>query len=125
MVALRSCVIALVVVLGACDVGEVPGGGTDAGTGTDAGDISAKQKSTFGTVITPLVTANTAAGPRCTRCHAAGQQPILSSYDSLGATYKMGPGANNILVKKGNHEGITDFFNATEQTQVANWIDGK
>jgi len=122
MVALRSSLFALFVVLGACDVGMVPaGGGGGGGGGPDAGagggsDLTAKQKATFGTVITPLVSN------RCTTCHGA-IAPDFTSYDSLLAKYKTPPGSGSLLVTKGNHEGFTNFFNATEQMKVANWID--
>lgn len=119
MDALRSSLIALVVVLGACDVGEVPAGG---GPGPDGG-TGGIQAQTFDTVIKPLVS------PRCTGCHGTTQAPNLSSYTDLQAKYKTPPGASNILVTKadatqGMHSGIP-YFTAQEKMTVANWIDGK
>jgi hypothetical protein len=118
MVALRSCLIALVVVLGACDVGEVPpaGGGPDGGTG------GGTQAQKFDTVIKPLVT-------RCTACHGTTQAPNFTSYQMLDAKYRTPPGTGNILVTKadatnGMHQGI-QYFNAQDKMTVANWIDGK
>jgi len=122
MVALRSSVVALFFLLGACDVGEVPpgsgggpGGGPDGGTG-------GTQAQTFDSVIKPLVT-------RCTSCHGTTQAPNLGSYSVLDAKYRTPPGASNILVTKGDatngtHEGI-QYFSASEKTTIANWIDGK
>jgi hypothetical protein len=115
MDALRSSLIALVVVLGACDVGEVPSGGPDGGTG-------GLQAQKFDTVIKPLVT-------RCTACHGTSQAPNFTSYQTLDAKYRTPPGTSNILVTKadptqGNHEGIV-YLSAQDKTTVANWIDGK
>ena len=118
MIAPRCALVALFVALAACDVGEVPSGaGVDAGTGGGA-----TQAARFDTVIKPLVT-------RCTACHSAAQGPNLTSYTALDTKYKTPPGANNILVIKGDatggtHQGIT-YFSATDKTAVANWIDGK
>jgi cytochrome c553 len=117
MVALRSAVIALVVVLGACDVGEVPpaGGGPDAGAG-------GTQAQKFDSVIKPLVT-------RCTACHGTTQAPNFTSYQTLDMKYRTPPGSGNILVTKGDptagmHQGI-QYFSAQDKMTVANWIDGK
>jgi hypothetical protein len=115
MGALRSSLIALVVILGACDVGEVPAGGGDGGTG-------GMQAQKFSTVITPLVT-------RCIVCHGTVQAPNFTSYDTLAATYKTPPGATNILATKadptaGTHQGI-QYFSAADKQKVIDWIDGK
>lgn len=69
----------------------------------------------FTQMIAPIVS-------RCTGCHSSGTQPTLSSYSALEAKYKVGPGASNVLVTKGDHAGIT-YFTAAEKTTVANWID--
>ena len=113
MDALRSSLIALVVVLGACDVGEVPAGG---GTGPDGG-TGGNQAQTFDTVIKPLVT-------RCTACHGTSQAPNFTSYQTFDARYRTPPGANNILVTKGDHQGIV-YFSPQDKTTVTNWIDGR
>jgi cytochrome c553 len=117
MDALRSSLIALVVVLGACDVGEVPAGGPgpDGGTG-------GTQAQKFDTVIKPLVT-------RCAACHGTTQAPNFTSYQTLDAKYRTPPGASNILVTKadptqGMHEGI-QYLSAQDKMTVASWIDGK
>jgi hypothetical protein len=115
MDALRSSLIALIVVVGGCDVGEVPPAG--GGPGPDAGTGGATQAQKFDTVIKPLVT-------RCTACHGTTQMPNFMSYQSLDARYRTPPGASNLLVIKGDHEGIT-YFTAQEKTTVTNWIDGK
>lgn len=107
--------VALFVLLAACSVGEVPLdddlGGVDAGS--NGGDPN---EASFNLTIKPLVTG-------CLGCHSGGQNPILTSYAALGAAYKAKPGASNILVVKGDHQGTT-YFNATQQQTVAGWIDG-
>jgi hypothetical protein len=106
--------VALLVLLAACSVGEVPlggGGGVDSGMGS--GDPN---EASFNATIKPLVTA-------CLGCHSAGQVPILTSFAALGAAYKVKPGANNILVLKGEHQA-QPYFDANQKTTVAAWIDG-
>src|SRR3954470_21596608 len=76
MDALRSSLIALVVVLGACDVGEVPAGGP--GPGPDAGMITEGSEAVFNSAIKPLVTTK-----GCVSCHAAAQAPNFTSYQTL------------------------------------------
>ncbi len=112
--AVRSVVIA--VFLGACSVGEVDTGtnGLTDGGGGGGGEAS------FMTTIQPLVTA-------CLGCHSAGQPPNLSSFAALGPTYKVKPGASNVLVTKGDasgglHQGAA-YFSPTDQATVAAWID--
>ena len=111
----RAAVAALFVWLAACDVGAVNGlAGPDGGGG---GNGSA----TFVSMIQPLV------NPKCTGCHSTTQPPNLSSFAALQQTYKTKPGANNILVTKGDatngmHSGIV-YFTATEKATVAAWID--
>jgi hypothetical protein len=104
--------IAVFVLFAACSVGEVPSGGGDGG-GMGGGQ-------SFEAMIKPLVGGSPA---RCTGCHMLNQPPTLSSFSALEMKYKMGPGNTNILVTKGNHAGITNYFNATEQMTVASWID--
>jgi hypothetical protein len=111
----RAAAWSLFLVLGACGVGEVPigGGGTpDGGGGTPA--------QTFESQIKPLVT-------NCLGCHSGIQGPILTSYDTLAAKYKVKPGETNILVTKadatgGTHQGI-QYFTGVTKTAVANWIN--
>ena len=105
--------VALLVLLTACSVGEVPlegGGGVDSGMGGDPNETS------FNATIKPLVTA-------CLSCHSAAQPPLLTSYAGLAAVYKAKPGASNILVLKGEHQA-QPYFNANQKTTVAAWIDG-
>jgi len=109
----RAAVAALFVWLAGCDVGAVNIGGG----GPDGGGNGSQ---TFQTQIAPLVT-------RCTACHSTTQPPNLSSYDSLQAKYKMKPGAQNILVTKGDatqgmHEGI-QYFSDADKATVTSWID--
>jgi hypothetical protein len=110
--------VALLVLLAACSVGEVPlegGGGVDSGMGGDPNEAS------FNATIKPLVTA-------CLGCHSAAQPPRLTSYAELAAVYKAKPGATNILVTKGDATGgvhqAQPYFNTNQQTTVAGWIDG-
>jgi len=112
----------LVTVLAACDVGEVDIGG---GGGVDASMNSAKAMA-FASTIKPL--AETKGCFTATTCHSV-QSPVLTSFGALGATYKMGPSASNILVTKdvvsgtpGTHSGIP-YFTAAEKTTVSTWID--
>jgi hypothetical protein len=120
MDALRSSLIALVVVLGGCDVGSVPPAG--GGPAPDGGTGGGNQAQTFDTVIKPLVT-------RCTGCHGTTQAPNFTSFATLDAKYKTPPGTGNILVTKadptaGMHQGIT-YFSTQDKATVAGWIDGK
>jgi hypothetical protein len=106
--------VALLVLLAACSVGEVPLEGTP-----DA--APSPNQLSFASTITPLVT-------ECISCHSAVTPPNLTSFDALGAAYKAKPGANNILVIKGDatagqHQGLP-YFTAAEKTTVAGWIDG-
>ena len=107
---------ALLVLLGACSVGEVPvGGGPDGGSGMDMNNGTGGGQS-FNAMIKPLV------DPKCTGCHSAGTPPTLSSFSALQPKYKMKPGSSNILVTKGDHAGITYFTDAQKKT-VSDWID--
>ena len=80
--------------LTSCDVGEVPLS-TDGGMGA----------ATFQANIAPLVTECVAAGA----CHTV-QMPVLTSFGSLGAKYRMKPGAQNILVPPVNEPFVTRIF---------------
>ncbi|MBX3155149.1 MAG: hypothetical protein KF773_04045 [Deltaproteobacteria bacterium] len=108
--------LASLLVLGACSVGEVPIGGGNPDANNSAGAAS------FQSMIVPLVT-------ECIGCHGAATPPNLTSFDTLAAKYKTGPGASNILVTKGTlgipsgtHQGI-NYFTTEEQAIVAAWID--
>jgi hypothetical protein len=117
MVVFRAAVFAMVVLLGACGVGEVPIGGT--GTPDAAGGGGAAAQA-FDLQIKPLVTTVHA----CLGCHSTNivGEPNLSSADALQAKYKMKPGTGNILVTKGDHQGTT-YFTASEKSTVAAWIE--
>lgn len=105
---------ALLAMLAACSVGEVPiEGGPDAGSNMNNGTGGGQS---FNAIITPLV------NPKCTGCHSAGTPPTLSSFSALQPAYKTKPGASNILVTKGDHAGIT-YFDADQKKAVADWID--
>jgi hypothetical protein len=106
----------------ACDLGEVEnpdaGGGGGGGGGSGGGDGGGQ---TFTSMITPLVS------PRCTNCHGGSTEPNLADYSKLMAKYKVKPGAQNVLVTKGDstggmHYGMP-YFTAAEKTTVGNWID--
>jgi hypothetical protein len=106
--------IALFVLLAACSVGEVPLGG-------DAGPDAAPSPNqlSFNATIKPLVT-------ECLGCHAAATPPNLTSFDTLDVKYQGKPGAGNILVTKGDPNGVhqgAPYFTPAEKTTVGNWID--
>jgi len=125
MVVFRAAAFAMVMLLGACGVGEVPIGGTGTPPGTppgtpDAAGGGGTAAQAFDTQIKPLVmTAH-----NCLSCHSTNitGEPNLTSADTLQAKYKMKPGTTNILVTKGDHQG-TVYFTASEKTTVAGWID--
>jgi hypothetical protein len=123
--------VALLFLLAACSVGEVPAGGTpDAsggggggggGGGDGGGGGGTGGGQSFTMIITPLVDG------RCTTCHGGGTAPNLTSFMALEPKYKTKPGESNILVTEadatnGQHHGIA-YFSATEKTTVANWIN--
>lgn len=107
----RAAVASLFILLGACSVGEVPtgGGGIDAPAGGGTAEAS------FNAQVMPLLT-------RCVGCHSGAQQPVLTSYATLAAKYKMKPSTTNTLVNKGDHAGIT-YFTPADKTTVATWVD--
>jgi len=115
MVALRTTVASLVLFFGACGVGEVPlpGGATDAGGGAGA--------QTFVTQVKPLVARCAVAA-----CHGGVQPPNLTSFDTLAATYKIKPGASNILVTHVAdgviHNGVA-YLSTQDKVTVSAWID--
>lgn len=95
-----------------CDVGEV---GDEDGDGSGSGNGMGGGQS-FNAMIQPLVTG-------CVGCHGGSTAPNLTSFSALEPKYKMKPGASNILVTKGVHQGIPAYFSAADATKVANWID--
>ena len=107
--------LALLALLAACSVGEVP---LD-GVGTPDAAPNVNQQS-FMSTIQPLVT-------ECVGCHSAATPPNLTSFSALDAKYKVKPGAMNILVTKAGpgavHQGVP-YFTEAEKTTVGGWIDG-
>lgn len=126
MDALRSSLIALVVVLGACDVGEVPPAG--GGPGPDAGSGSNTQAQTFDSVVKPVVTRCAVAGCHTATPPATCQAPNFYSYDTLDPMFKTPPSSNSLIITHvadgGPHNGIT-YLSTAEKMKIANWIDGK
>ena len=125
MVLLRVLMLRAVLILGAtalaaCDVGTVDIGGG----GVDAPGNSAKA-AMFESTIKPMAVS---MGCVTASCHGGIQTPQMSSYATLGVTYKTGPGVTNIFVTKGGtpppgtHSGIP-YFNATQRATIAAWID--
>lgn len=122
MDALRSSLIALVVVLGACDVGEVPAGGP----GPDAGSSMQAQK--FATVVKPVVMRCAIAGCHSTAPPATGQEPNFFSYDTLAARYKTPPGTSSLImthVGDGQPHNNISYLSTAEKKTISDWIDGK
>lgn len=113
MVALRTTFVSLLVVVGACGVGEVPGG---PGGTVDASPASAA----YETMVKPAVT-------RCATpvCHAGPQPPNLSSADALQASYKTKPGTGSLVVTHVGdgqpHNGIT-YLSAAEKQAFVTWV---
>ena len=124
MVVIRAAIASLLVLAGACTVGEVPPNGSgpipDASTPTvDAsspidGTSAATPDQTFAAQVTPQVTA-------CVGCHAGSQKPNLLSATMLEAKYKVRPGATNPLVNRGAHAGPA--LNNTQKDAIVAWIN--
>jgi hypothetical protein len=111
----RLSLLALVGLAAAgCSVGEY--GAEQQSMSPDATQMSGGTNETsFNATVKPLVGT-------CTGCHGA-QPPTLTSYAALQAKYKMKPGNGNILVTKGDHQGIT-YFNTNDKAAIQGWIDG-
>ena len=122
---LRAVLLLSATALAACDVGEVKING---GTMPDApgGGASAAKIGMFDSVIKPLVMAG---GCLDVGCHSGLQVPILNTWDSLAAKYKIGPGgATNILVTKGGTpapgtHSAKPYFTDPQRATIAAWID--
>lgn len=125
MVALRASLAALLLVLAACSVGEVPlgggGGGGDGGPDAGAGG-GGSQAAAFDATIKPLLTSK-----GCISCHSGVQPPNFTSYTALEAKYRTPPAATNELITKAadgaDHNGVT-YFTVDEKTTVGAWIEG-
>ncbi len=127
MDALRSVVIALVAVLGACDVGAVPPAG--GGTGPDAGSVSDPRAQKFDSVVKPVVMRCAVTGCHLTTPPATGgQPPNFYSFDTLAAVYKMAPSSSNIIithVPDGQPHNTITYLSTAEKKTIGDWIDGK
>ncbi len=136
MVALRTSLAALFLVLGACDVGEVPpgggsGGAPDAGGG-GGGDIVATEAK-FTANVKPLAMAR---GCILAGCHGGGILPNFTSFQTISAgpstdptRYVKKPGAASILVTKAaagatTHSNVA-YFSTTEMDTIISWIENK
>ena len=133
MVALRTSLAALFLVLGACDVGEVPSGGGSGGTpdagGGGGGGILATEAG-FTTNVKPLAMAR---GCISAGCHGGGTLPNFTSFQTISAgpsveptRYIKSPGSASILVTKAaagaTHSGVA-YFSKTEMDTIIKWID--
>ena len=111
----RAKLFTLVVLAAGCEVGEVP---SDPGTTPDASLMQTSGgggEASFNSMIKPIVGS-------CTGCHSGSTAPNLTSFANLQAKYKMKPGSSNILVTKGNHQGVT-YLSPANQTIMRQWID--
>jgi hypothetical protein len=111
-VRISSLALLLVAVLGGCEVGEY---GATPTTMIDSGGGGGGGEASFNAMVKPRIST-------CLGCHSGGQAPNLSSFSTLAEKYKMKPGASNILVTKGDHQGIT-YFNATDKAAITSWIN--
>jgi hypothetical protein len=135
MVVIRATSAFLFLALAACSVGEVPGGAappTDAPPGNtpdappgmmiDAAPMGDPGAASFAAMVTPIVTKDI-EGKQCSQggCHAGTFPPNLADYSKLAAKYKIKPGADNILVKKGAHMGPA--LPPADAATIAAWIE--
>lgn len=94
--------------------------------GTDTPDAAPDSAPVDGTESFNRIMRPLLAG--CQGCHTNGNNlPNLSSFNALGAKYKVKPGRTNILVTKadtsnGMHYGSA-YFDSSEKRTVADWID--
>ncbi len=129
MVVMRVALLASLIAVAACDVGEVPanGGGVDGG-GSGSGP-DPMMGTMFASAIKPIADARgcTSAG-----CHGGVQPPVMTSFETLTAnmnyTYVKKPSATNKLIVGpaslvgGMHQGVM-YFDATQKTTISTWID--
>ncbi len=134
MVVVRVALLASLITLAACDVGEVPiGGGGGADGGGSGPDPMAS--STFAANIKPLVdTKGCTAGGAAGTCHGNVQPPVFTSFETLTAnanyTYVKKPSTSNKLVvgpasliaATNMHQGVL-YFDAAQKAMIATWID--
>jgi hypothetical protein len=105
----------LAALLGGCEVGEYGTSNSNPSMVDGGGSSSSGPEASFNAMVKPRVAT-------CVSCHAGAQPPSLGSYSALESKYKMKPGSSNILVTKGDHQGIT-YFNATDKAAVESWIN--
>ena len=117
----RTVVTTLGLMLAACSVGEVEGGG-----GVDAPVDNSPNAVSFRSMIQPMVDGRCTGSTGCHQLGGTQPSPILNNYAQLQAKYKQKPGANNILVNHvptGTMHQTATWWSATEQTTVGTWID--
>lgn len=130
MVVVRVALLACLVAVAACDVGEVPiNGGVDGGGGGPDPMAGAM----FTSTIKPLVdTKGCTMGGAAGACHGNVQPPVFTSFATLTAngnyTYVRKPSTANKLVVgptslvAGMHQGVA-YFDAAQTTTISTWID--
>jgi hypothetical protein len=137
----RSTLAVVLLLIGACSVGEVPlpgggvdggatgtgtGGGTGTGTGGGTGTGTGSGTGSGGGSGTPVnvdATWDANVKPKisiCLACHQ-GVPPTLSEGSILEATYKVKPGDKSLLVTRGAHEGPA--LTADQKTAIVTWLN--
>jgi hypothetical protein len=138
MVVVRVVLLASVFAIAACDVGEVPIGGSNSGVDAGGGSGDPQASAMYTAMVVPLVGA---AGQNCTQaaCHGGVQPPLLNSFEQLtnnGAltTYAKKPSASNKLITgpatidgTGKHPtgnaAAVPYFTPAQKTTLSMWID--
>lgn len=133
MVVMRAALLASLVAVVACDVGEVPINGGGGGGDVDAGG-DPQAAAMFAANIKPLADAKgCTSGGAAGTCHGNVQPPVLTSYESLTATsmiYVKKPSASNKLIvgpaslnpTDNKHQNVV-YFDATQKATISAWID--
>jgi hypothetical protein len=131
MVVVRVALLASLVAVAACDVGEVPinGGGTDGGSSLDP-----MLETMFTATIVPMADAKGCTmGGAAGTCHGNVQPPIMTTFmaftnNGMNTTYVKKPATTNRLVVgpttlvAGLHQGVA-YFDATQLMTISTWID--
>ncbi len=125
---LKTVVTTLGLVLAACSVGSVGGGGGD----TDGGNTGDPRSGTFSTEVLPLIMNK---GCLDASCHGGVQTPQMMSFGSmtsntvLAAKYLKQPSSDNIIITKdvisgtpGMHQ-LRPYLDATDKSAISAWID--
>lgn len=119
-------------ILAGCSVGAVNGVGDDT-PDPDGGVVADPRAATFGTDVTPIVTAK---GCAAANCHDVTNPKLTSFTDMTGngnaalvTRYLGTPSATNILITKdtivapiGMHQGAP-YLDAAQKTTLSAWID--